>query len=121
MFPAPRIHIQCVIIGRKMACLGTFWQILNPRSAIYGTCSWPPLLSFVLKICVIVFHTHRYHPPKIWHNPDHRSRFLIPPHHFTLSCLLLAGCCCLLSLLLKRVGAQYMLTKEAENSPSRLF
>ena len=36
---------------------GHFWQILK-WAGIGVTCFCPPLLSFLLNFCVIVFHTH---------------------------------------------------------------
>ena len=50
--------------GPKMAVFGPKLQFLKLRSATCESCSRPPPLSFLLKLCVIVLHTHRYHPPK---------------------------------------------------------
>ena len=50
--------------GPKMAVFGPKLQFLNLRSATCESRFWPPLLSFRLNFCVIVLHTHRYHPPK---------------------------------------------------------
>ena len=51
--------------GPKMAVFGPKLQFLKLRPATCESRSWPPPLSFWLKLCVIVLHTHRYHPPKI--------------------------------------------------------
>ena len=52
------------LFGPKMAVFGPKLQFLKLRSATCESRSWPPPLSFWLKLCVIVLHTHRYHPPK---------------------------------------------------------
>ena len=49
--------------GPKMAVFGPKLQFLKLRSATCESRSRPPPLSFLLKLCVIVLHTHRYHPP----------------------------------------------------------
>ena len=83
--------------GPKMAVFGPKLQFLKPRSATCESRSRPPPLSFLLKLCVIVLHTHRYHPPKFHPNLKHHDGHLI----FALlaradACLLLAAarCCC---------------------------
>ena len=50
--------------GPKMTVFGPRVQFLKLGSATCGSRSWPPPSNFVLKRCVIVLHTHRYHPPK---------------------------------------------------------
>ena len=78
--------------GPKMAVFGPKLQFLKLRSATCeARCRSPPL-SFLLKLCVIVLHTHRYHPPKFQSNPKHHDVVLI----FPISRVLLA--CCLLLL-----------------------
>ena len=52
------------LFGPKMAVFGPKVQFLKVRSATCESRSRPPPLSFLLKLCVIVLHTHRYHPPK---------------------------------------------------------
>ena len=76
--------------GPKVAVFGPKLQFLKQRSATCGSRSRPPLLSFSLKLCVIVLHTHRYHAPKFQPNPKHHDRVLIFPH------LARAACYCLL-------------------------
>ena len=49
--------------GPKMAVFGPKLQFLKLRSATCESRSQPPPLTFWLKLCVIVLHTHRYHPP----------------------------------------------------------
>ena len=64
-------------VSLRLAVLNVFQGFLSPKMAVFGpklqlklrsaTCesrSRPPPLSFLLKLCVIVLHTHRYHPPK---------------------------------------------------------
>ena len=63
--------------GPKMAVFGPKLQFLKLRSATCGSRSRPPPLSFLLKLCVIVLHTHRYHPPKFHLNPKHHDGVLI--------------------------------------------
>jgi hypothetical protein len=76
--------------GPKVAVFGPKLQFLKQRSATCGSRSRPPLLSFSLKLCVIVLHTHRYHAPKFQPYPKHHDRVLIFPHFAR------AACCCLL-------------------------
>ena len=94
--------------GPKMAAFGPKVQFLKARSATCESRSRPPPLSFLLKLCVIVLHTHRYHAPKFQPNPKHHDGVLIFTHFArAVACclLLLAGaCCCLLLLLLNLVG-----------------
>ena len=65
------------------------------QTAPRDTRSLPPLLSFLLNLCVIVLHTHTYHPPKFGLNPKHCERFLLfcPFRACLLAalCLLFAG------------------------------
>ena len=85
------------IFGPKMAVFGRKMQFLKLRSA---TCeSWfrPPALSFLLKLCVIVLHTHRFYRPKLHTNPKHHDGILFFGHFARAACCLLA---CLLACLL---------------------
>ena len=79
--------------GPKMADFGPQLQILKLRSATCESRSRPPPLSFLLKLCVIVLHTHRYHPPKFHPNLKHHDGVLIFTHFARAACLL--ACCCL--------------------------
>ena len=72
-----------------MAVLGPKMQFLKLRSATCESRSWPPPLSFSLKLCVIVLHTHRYHPPKFHLNLKHHDGVLIFTHFARAACLLL--------------------------------
>ena len=76
--------------GPKMAVFGPKLQFLKLRSATCKSRSRPPPLSFLLKFCVIVLHTHRYHPPKFHLNPKHHDGVLILAHLARAACLLLA-------------------------------
>ena len=80
--------------GPKMAVSGPKLQLLKLRSATCESRSRPPPLSFLLKLCVIVLHTHRYHPPYFHLNLKHHDGDLIFPHF--ARALLAAACCCLL-------------------------
>ena len=81
--------------GPKMAVFGPKLQFLKLRSATCESRSRPPPLSFLLKLCVIVLHTHRYHPPKFQPNPKHHDGVVIFPHFArAAACLLLAAACC---------------------------
>ena len=78
--------------GPKMAVFGPKLQLLKLRSATCESRSRPPPLSFLLKLCVIVLHTHRYHPPKFQLNLKHHDGVLIFPHFArAAACLLLAA------------------------------
>ena len=82
--------------GPKMAVFGPKLQFLKPRSATCESHSWPPPLSFLLKLCVIVLHTHRYHPPKFHPNLNPHDGVLIFTHFARAACLLAAAACLLL-------------------------
>ena len=81
--------------GPKLAVFGPKLQFLKPRSATCQSHSRPPPLSFSLKLCVIVLHTHRYHPPKFHPNLKPHDGGLIFAH---FACA--AACCLLLACLL---------------------
>ena len=86
------------LCGPKMAVFGPKLQFLKLRSATCESRSRPPPLSFLLKLCVIVLHTHRYHPPKFHLNLKHHDGVPIFTHFArAAACLLLAcllACCC---------------------------
>ena len=75
--------------GPKMAVFGPKLQFLKLRSATCESRSRPPPFSFLLKLCVIVLHTHRYHPPKFHPNVKHHDRVLIFTHFARAACCLL--------------------------------
>ena len=78
--------------GPKMAVFGPKLQFLKPRSATCESRSRPPPSSFWLKLCVIVLHTHRYHPPKFQLILKHHEGILIFAHFArAVACLLLAA------------------------------
>ena len=75
-----------------MAVFGPKVQFLKARSATCKSRSRPPPLSFLLKLCVIVLHTHRYHPPKFHPNLNPHDGVLIFTHFArAAACLLLAA------------------------------
>ena len=78
--------------GQKMAVFGLKLQFLKLRSANCESRSRPPPLSFLLKLCVIVLHTHRYHAPRFQPNPKHHDGLLIFVHFACAACFLLAAC-----------------------------
>ena len=78
--------------GPKISVLGPKMQFLKLRSATCESRSRPPPLSFLLKLSVIVLHTHRYHPPKFHPNVKHQDGNLIFTHFAR------AAACCLLLL-----------------------
>ena len=82
-------------LGPKMAVFGPKLQLLKLRSATCESRSRPPPLSFSLKLCVIVLHTHRYHPPKFHPNLKHHDGVLIFTHFARAACLLAAAACLL--------------------------
>ena len=83
--------------GPKMAVFGPKLQLLKLRSATCESRSGPPLLIFLLKLCVIVLHTHGYHAPKFRPNLKHHDGNLIFSHFARAGCLL-AACLLLLNL-----------------------
>ena len=91
--------------GPKMAVFGPKLQFLKLRSATCESRSRPPPSSFSLKLCVIILHTHRYHPPKFQPNPKHHDGVLIFSHfaRFPISHLL---ACCLLAACLLAAAAK---------------
>ena len=76
--------------GPKRAVFGPKLQFLKLRSATCESRSRPPPLSFWLKLCVIVLHTHRYHVPKFHLNLKHHDGDLIFSHFARAACLLAA-------------------------------
>ena len=76
----------------KNGCFGPKLQFLKLRSATCESRSRPPPLSFFFKLCVIVLHTHRHHPPKFQPNLKHHDGVLIFTHFAR------AAACCLLLL-----------------------
>ena len=89
-----------------MAVFGPKLQFLKLRSATCESRSRPPPLSFSLKLCVIVLHTHRYHPPKFQPNLKHHDGVLIFTHFAR------AVACCLLLLLAAKPGRSTLDTKK---------
>ena len=110
----PTVSLRLAVLSRfqgffgpKMAVFGPKLQFLKLRSATCESRSRPPSLSFLLKLCVIVLHTHSYHPPKFQLNLKHHDGVLIFTHFahaacllLAAGCLLLAACCLLLACLL---------------------
>ena len=87
--------------GPKMGVFGPKLQFLKLRSATCESRSRPPPLSFWLKLCVIVLHTHRYHAPKFHANLKHHDGVLIFTRFACAACLLrclLLACLLLLNL-----------------------
>ena len=96
-------------ISLRLAVLNVFQGFFGPKMGVFGpklqfpklrgaTCESryrPPPLSFSLKLCVIVLHTHRYHAPKFQPNPKHHGGVLIFSH-FTRAVACLVACCLLL-------------------------
>ena len=89
-----------------MAVFGPKLQFLKLRSATCDTRSRPPRLSFWLILCVVVPHTHRYHPPKFHPNLKHHDGFLIFSHFVD------AACCLLLLLAAAKAGRSTLDTKK---------
>ena len=85
--------------GPKRADFGPKLQFLKLRCATCESRSRPPPLSFLLKLCVIALHTHRYHAPKFQPNPKHHNGVLIFTHFARAAACLLAACCLLACLL----------------------
>ena len=75
----------------KLAIFGPKLHFLKLRSVTWESRSRTPLLSFLLKLCVIVLHTHRYHPPKFQPNLKHHDGVLIFTHFARAACLLAAA------------------------------
>ena len=84
------------LFGPKMAVFGPKRRLLKLRSATCESRSRPPPLTFLLKLCVIVLHTHRYHPPKFHPNLKHHNGVIFS--HFA------RAAACLLACLLNLVG-----------------
>ena len=97
----PVLNVFQGFFGPKMAVFGPKLQFWKLRSATCESRSRPPPLSFLLKLCVIVLHTHHppKHPSKFHPNPKHHDGVLIFPHFARAACCLL-----LLLLLLNLVG-----------------
>ena len=96
MCSVPTVFLRLAVLnvfqgffGPKMAVFGPKLQLLKLRSATCESCSPPPPLSFWLILCVVVPHTHRYHPPKFHPNPKHHDGVLIFTHFARAACCLL--------------------------------
>ena len=89
------LNVFELLFGPKMAVCGPKLQFLKLGSATCESRSRPPPSSFLLKLCVIVLHTHRYHAPKFHPNPEHHNGVLIFPHFARAACCLLLACCLL--------------------------
>ena len=85
-----------------MAVCGPKLQFLKLGSATCESRSRPPPLSFLLKLCAIVLHTHRYQAPKFHLSLKHHDGDLIFSHfaRVLLAACLLAACCLLACCLL---------------------
>ena len=90
----PTLSLCLAVLNVFRGFFGPKLQFLKPRSATCESRSRPPPLSFLLKLCVIVLHSHRYHPPKFQPNLKHHDGVLIFSHFACAACLLLA---CLLA------------------------
>ena len=86
--------------GPKMDVFGPKLHFLKLRSATCESRSRPPPLSFLLKLCFIVLHTHRDHAPKFHPNLKHQYGGLIFTHFAR------AAACCLLACLLAATAAK---------------
>ena len=75
----------------KLAVFGPKMQFLKLRCATCESRSRAPPLSFLLKLCVIVLHIHRYHPPKFHPNAKQHDGILIFSHFARAACCLLAA------------------------------
>ena len=84
--------------GPKMAVFGPKLQFLKLRSATCEPRSRPPPSSFLLRLWVIVLHTHRYHPPKFHLNLKHHDGVLIFSHFARAAAFCLLAACLLLNL-----------------------
>ena len=93
-----------------MAAFGPKLQFLKLRFTTCESTSWPPLLSFPLKRCVLVVHTERYHPLRFHSNLKHYDRVLslVP---FARAACLLHTCCLLACLLAAKLGRSTLDTK----------
>ena len=86
------LNVFQAFICPKMAVFGRKLQFLKLRSATCESRSRSPPLSFSLKVCVIVLHTHRYHAPKFQLNPQRLDAVLIFTHFARAACCLLLAC-----------------------------
>ena len=75
--------------GPKMAVFGPKLRPFKLRSATCESRSRPPPLSFSLKLCVIVLHTHIYHAAVFWPNLKPHDGILIFAHFAPAACCLL--------------------------------
>ena len=98
--------------GPKMAVFGPKLQFFKLRSATCESRSRPPPLSFLLRLCVIVLHTHRYHPPKIQPNPKHHDGVLIFSHFARAAACCLLACCLLAAAAAAKPGRSTLDTKK---------
>ena len=111
MWSVPAVSLRLAVLnvfqglfGPNLAVFGPKLQFLKLRSVTWEYRSRPPPLSFSLKLCVIILHTHRCHPPKFQPNLKHHDGVLIFTHFARAAACLLAAAACLLLLLLNLVG-----------------
>ena len=108
------------LFGHFGQVLGLFWvkkglflalncRFWNVGGTTRDNRSRPPPLSFWLKLCVTILHTHRYHPPKFLSSPKHHNAVAIFAHFVHAHCLLLAACCL---LAVAKLGRSTLDTKE---------
>ena len=117
MWSVPTISLCLAVLnvfqgffGPKRAIFGPKLQFLKLRSATCEFRSRPPPLSFLLKLCVIILHTHRYHAPKFQPNPKQHNGVLIFSHFARA-----AACCLLLACLLAATKPGRSTTKKTKH------
>ena len=76
-------------MGKKKPVFGPKMQLFKFGSATCDTHSWPSPLSSLPKLCVIVLHTHGYHPRKVQFNLGHHNRVVIFAPFLLACCYLL--------------------------------
>ena len=99
MWNVPTVSLRLAVwnvfqgfFGLKMAVFGPKLQFLKLRPATCESHSWPPPLSFLLNLRVIVGHTRRYHRAKFHTNLKTHDGVLIFTHFArAASCCLLAA------------------------------
>ena len=92
----PTVPLRLAVLNVFHGCFGPIMAVFGPNLQFLKLRS-ATSLNFLLKLCVIVLHTHRYHAPKFQPNLKHHNGVLIFSHFARAACCLLAcllACCC---------------------------
>ena len=76
-------------ISLSLGVLNVFQGFFGPKMAVFGPKLQFLKMRFLPKLCLVVLHTHRYHPPKRDPHLKHHDGVLIFTCFGRVACLLL--------------------------------